>query len=244
MVTFITFAIQAKVHGTEFLSTAQVFTSLAIIALVTSPASQLLTAVPTCASALGCFNRIQAFLSAPVHEAIDRSRHGSLEDAHLRKGSHASDIELQNTKSDTVSKLGSLAVRVENADILPSSGSDFSLRDINLEIQKGSLTMIIGPIGSGKSTLMKAILGELPCSSGTIFSTSFKTAYCAQTPWLLNTSIQQNSCGLTTNSAVDEKWYSTVLFTCALDTDIQNLPEGDQTIVGSRGIALSGSSVS
>ena len=65
-------------------------------------------------------------------------------------------------------------------------------------------------------------------------------AYCSQTPWLLNTTIQQNITGLTEQSAVDEQWYRSVVTACALDEDISQFPNGDQSVIGSRGFTLSG----
>lgn len=65
-------------------------------------------------------------------------------------------------------------------------------------------------------------------------------AYCAQTPWLVNESILKNICGLTELSLINEAWYDSVIHACALDEDIKLLPEGDRTIIGSRGLTLSG----
>ena len=65
-------------------------------------------------------------------------------------------------------------------------------------------------------------------------------SYCSQSPWLLNTSIQQSITGLTEQSAVDEQWYRSVITACALDEDISYFPNGDQSVIGSRGFTLSG----
>ena len=65
-------------------------------------------------------------------------------------------------------------------------------------------------------------------------------AYCSQSPWLLNTSIQQSITGLKEQSALDEQWYRSVITACALDDDMSQFPDGDQSVIGSRGFTLSG----
>ena len=108
---------------------------------------------------------------------------------------------------------------------------------LNLEISRPSLTMVIGRIGSGKSTLLKGLIGELPTMAGSIQSTFKELAYCEQQPWLANGSIQNNILGYST---LETKWYETVIRSCALDKDFATLPHGDQSLVGSKGITLSG----
>jgi ATP-binding cassette subfamily C (CFTR/MRP) protein 1 len=88
--------------------------------------------------------------------------------------------------------------------------------------------------------LLRAILGELSFDSGDISVSSMNMAYCSQTPWILNTTIQQNICGLRARSAINEEWYQSVLYACALDQDLLQLTGGDQSVPGSRGITLSG----
>lgn len=68
-------------------------------------------------------------------------------------------------------------------------------------------------------------------------SSNDSIAYCAQTPWLVNKSIQKNILG---TSLYDGPWYKTVLSACALFEDLKNYPAGDRTLVGSKGITLSG----
>ena len=132
------------------------------------------------------------------------------------------------------------AVIVERANIKPSPNSELALRDISFNAAKGSLTMIIGVVGSGKSTLLKAILGELPCESGHVQVASKRMAYCSQSTWLQNASVQQIVCGDSEDVSFDREWYSTVMHACALDEDVLHMPDGDDTIIGSKGITLSG----
>jgi ABC-type bacteriocin/lantibiotic exporter with double-glycine peptidase domain len=128
-----------------------------------------------------------------------------------------------------------LAIAVENASFHADDGSTL-LTDINLRVPRGSISMVVGKVGSGKSSLLKAIIGENLPSKGSVKSET-STAYCDQVPWLRNTTIRRNIIG---HSELDEKWLSTVIHSCALEEDLTQLPHGRETIVGSGGVALSG----
>lgn len=111
------------------------------------------------------------------------------------------------------------------------------LRTIEISVPKEKLTMVIGPVGCGKSTLLKAVLGEVPTLEGIVQISSLSVAYCDQTPWHTSSTIKQT---ITAFSVFDEQWYKSVIRACALEDDLRQLPRGDQTVVGSKGIALSG----
>uniref|UniRef100_A0A0D2XKL9 Uncharacterized protein n=1 Tax=Fusarium oxysporum (strain Fo5176) TaxID=660025 RepID=A0A0D2XKL9_FUSOF len=127
------------------------------------------------------------------------------------------------------------AVTVQNANFQAPDGNSL-LTDINLHISPGTLNMLAGRVGCGKSSLLRAIIGELIPAEGTV-ETEDSLAYCDQVPWLRNTTIRENIVGL---SPIDDKWLSTVLHACALDEDLHQLPQGQETTVGSGGVALSG----
>ena len=241
--TFIAFAIQAKLRGSDSLSTNQAFTSLAIIFLVSSPASLLLSAIPVCAASMGCFDRIQKFLLAPTwadqRRFLNKRAGAALETLRIPKPSIDAGIELQHMQPSQSAPDG-LVVLLDRITLRPSPTSDPVLQSFSLDLKVATTTLVVGPVGCGKTVLMKAILGELPCESGDIFVSSKSMAYCSQTPWLLNTGVQQSICGLTLGSAVDEEWYRRVLHACALDQDLSQLPDGDQSVIGSRGLTLSG----
>lgn len=111
------------------------------------------------------------------------------------------------------------------------------LKDLTFDVVTGKITMIVGPVGCGKSTLLRALLGEVPECSGTISTAYQNAAYCSQAPWITFGTIQQNIVG---GSQWDRSWYERVVQACALQTDLQQLPAGDQTKVGVRGSRLSG----
>ncbi|SCO80934.1 related to multidrug resistance-associated protein [Fusarium oxysporum] len=127
------------------------------------------------------------------------------------------------------------AVTVQNANFQAPDGNSL-LTDINLRISPGTLNMLAGRVGCGKSSLLRAIIGELIPAEGTV-KTEDSLAYCDQVPWLRNTTIRENIVGL---SPMDDKWLSTVLHACALEEDLHQLPQGQETTVGSGGVALSG----
>jgi ABC-type multidrug transport system fused ATPase/permease subunit len=234
VLTFIAFAIQARLRHEHSLSTNRAFTSLAILSLVTAPVQALLSAAPMVAAGNGCVQRIQTFLRASSWEDARLL----LEESTLSSSQDLSDNIKTEDMNDKLS--GSAAVSVKNLVLRYSLNSEPALNDINLELERGSLTLLLGPIGSGKSSLMKAILGELPYQSGTISMASKSFAYSAQTSWLLNISIRQIICGPIEDNPIDENWYRTVLHACALDEDMQRLPDGDESIIGSKGLVLSG----
>lgn len=111
------------------------------------------------------------------------------------------------------------------------------VQDVNLAISRSQFTIIIGPVASGKTTLLKALLGETPISSGIVQISTLDFSFCDQTPWLLSQTIQKNVIGF---AHLDPEWYNAVIHACALDEDISLFLHGDQTMIGSNGITLSG----
>ncbi|KAI3057397.1 hypothetical protein CBS147352_1895 [Aspergillus niger] len=111
------------------------------------------------------------------------------------------------------------------------------LQDMSFKVPRGQLTMIVGSVGSGKSTLLYTLLRETKVYAGSIIGSLDEAAFCSQSPWVINTTVQQN---ITGDFALDPRWYATVVQACALTLDLAQLPQGDQTIVGSSGIGLSG----
>jgi ATP-binding cassette subfamily C (CFTR/MRP) protein 1 len=239
-ITFIVYAIQATVRHTESLGIAQAFTSLALLTLVTTPASKLLTVLPQSAAAMGCFERLQTFLLLPVASDRSTSWNGMERDGSSPTlPEHPSDFELQTfvTKADT----GQAVITVEDLTVCPSATSPAAVSHATFQIEKASVTALLGPTGSGKTTLLRALLGELNVESGHILGPRGAVAYCAQTPWMVNSSVRSNICGpYARDTAIHEAWYKEVLRACCLDSDISTFPQGDVTQVGSKGFTLSG----
>lgn len=227
-------------NGSDRLTAGETFSSLAIISLLTSPASDFLQSLPQIGMATGCLDRIQAFLlSDPRRDDrmhMDSSKTASNTEEHIPK-EQGNAIELK-TLSSKVST--SPAIIVQELYVRPSEKSPIALHGLNFCVNRGSLAMIVGIVGSGKSTLLKSIIGELRCENGSISVSSKRVAYCSQSPWLPNATVRQIICGVPEASCEDPLWYKTVLHACAFDEDVEKLPNLDDTLIGSRGVTLSG----
>lgn len=111
-----------------------------------------------------------------------------------------------------------------------------TLENINVEFPKGKLIGIIGPVGEGKSSFLQALLRELPLESGTI-RINGTISYACQEPWVFAGSVRQN---ILFGMKMDRKRYDSVIESCALQKDFEQLTHGDKTIIGERGQLLSG----
>lgn len=119
-----------------------------------------------------------------------------------------------------------------------ANDTQFQLRDIDITFSKGELNLIVGPIGSGKSSLLLALLGEMRLVSGEFYlPRQGGVAYVSQTAWLQNATIRDN---VLFGSPFDEERYWKVVEACALKVDLDMFEAGDRTEVGEKGITLSG----
>ncbi|XP_018340399.1 PREDICTED: multidrug resistance-associated protein 1 isoform X3 [Trachymyrmex septentrionalis] len=110
------------------------------------------------------------------------------------------------------------------------------LRNINLHVEQGQLIAIVGTVGSGKSSLLSALLGEMDKISGKV-NTKGSIAYVSQQAWIQNATLQDN---VLFGKALNKSVYNSVIEACALTPDFKMLPAGDQTEIGEKGINLSG----
>ncbi|GFZ21433.1 multidrug resistance-associated protein 3 [Actinidia rufa] len=116
------------------------------------------------------------------------------------------------------------------------SSANPTLKDININVSHGMRVAVCGTVGSGKSSLLSCILGEMPKISGTIRLCGTK-AYVAQSPWIQSGKIEEN---ILFGREMDREKYDEVLEACSLMKDLEILSFGDQTVIGERGINLSG----
>ncbi|KIJ38897.1 hypothetical protein M422DRAFT_781226 [Sphaerobolus stellatus SS14] len=130
----------------------------------------------------------------------------------------------------------------------PVEKVSFELRDINLTLEKGKLTVVTGPTASGKTALLMALLGEMDRIDGSQIIPKNPSvvdrhglmnsiAYAAQTPWLQQQSIRDN---IIFEYPFDQERYDAVIEACALNPDFKALEDGDLTEIGSKGVSLSG----
>uniref|UniRef100_A0A1I7V336 ABC transmembrane type-1 domain-containing protein n=1 Tax=Caenorhabditis tropicalis TaxID=1561998 RepID=A0A1I7V336_9PELO len=132
------------------------------------------------------------------------------------------------------------AVRVENLTATWEDPDDkqrqATLQDVELTAPRSSLIAVVGKVGSGKSSLLQALLGEMGKLKGRI-GVNGRVAYVPQQPWIQNMTLREN---ITFGRRFDRKRYDQVLYACALKADLKILPAGDQTEIGEKGINLSG----
>ncbi|PIN11315.1 Multidrug resistance-associated protein/mitoxantrone resistance protein, ABC superfamily [Handroanthus impetiginosus] len=110
------------------------------------------------------------------------------------------------------------------------------VKNLNFEIRKGELAAVVGTVGSGKSSLLAAILGEMNKLSGKI-RVCGSTAYVAQTAWIQKGTIQEN---ILFGLPMKGERYKEVIRVCCLEKELEMMEFGDQTEIGERGINLSG----
>ncbi len=238
VVAFGVYILLAKYEHYPLMDNGKVFTSLALMQLLLEPVAFLITALSGLMSAIGCFERIRIYLNSDARENKNESNtspsNESLPLRHKLTSNNDSDgdsIQLTSCEKGEICIVANMASCGWDKDRAPL------LRNLDFQITRGKLTMIIGPVSSGKTTLLKALLRETPQSTG-FNRLDFKdTAYCAQTPWLTNGTVKENVMG---DSHYDPKWYATVVRACALEADLAQFALGEHTVIGSKGLALSG----
>lgn len=186
--------------------------------------------MPQLLQSVGSFQRIQEY----CNDADKREESRNLS---IRAGSSISLRPLTQVVPTQSEDGRQHAIILEGNSFAWEKSKEPFLKDIDLRVLKGSVTVCVGAIGSGKTMLLESILGETISSLGPVLNCASPIAYCAQQPWLENDTVRNNIIGV---SQYERKWYSTVKFACGLDADLQALERGDKTAVGSKGLNLSG----
>ncbi|KAI3083954.1 hypothetical protein CBS147353_2098 [Aspergillus niger] len=233
------FAIVSRTRD-EVMTTDTMFTSLALLQISTDPLFMLIQETPLLVSAYKCIQRVQSFLEE--HSSMQAKGTLSLQETVDAHGKDIIELNCKPLPDASVSldgeECGTL-IKFHNACY--SGGNtegEVLLSDLTLVIRQGSAVVVAGSIGSGKSSLLKAILGELCFVSGySYIRPHLRMAYCAQEPWLLNDTIRNNILG---GRAMDSGWYQQVLEAVHLLPDLDSLSERDSTIIGHGGSRLSG----
>ncbi|KAF4958674.1 hypothetical protein FGADI_2224 [Fusarium gaditjirri] len=247
VLTFATYSLVARSRGGDNnLDINRMFTSLSLFALLNEPISSFVTSLSSLMGSIGSFARIQAFLNTDIRVdgriiSHDKSE-GSSSPASLRsekeKDSASSEKEPKiQTDSLFVDSLDGNCIAVKTGAFGYDATQKPILSDITAQVPLGKLTLVVGPVGSGKSTLLRAFLGEVVVMAGSIQMMNSEIAYCDQTPWHMNGTVRESIIAF---SHVDERWYQKVLQACSLTEDLAQLPKGDLSTIGSKGIVLSG----
>ncbi|KAK0656433.1 ABC transporter [Cercophora newfieldiana] len=229
-VTFAVYAIISVAKKDEGLLGPQAFASISLINLVTFPVMIFCQALPACVQAVACFGRVEEYLlkEPGTTESTSSSTSGGADDeVQLQQ------VQVQASSQDPKTSL----MAFEDASISWSSDSDPVLKDLTLTIRPG-LTAIVGPVASGKSTLLASLIGETRLTNGSVAPSSLSgVAFCPQTPWIMDDTIRQN---ITGGLEVDQKWYDFSVEASGLQGDISRMVRGDETRCGSNGAGLSG----
>ncbi|KAI9743571.1 MAG: hypothetical protein M1818_002886 [Claussenomyces sp. TS43310] len=214
----VTFTIFVK-NTNRTLDASRLFTLLSTLLLLSSPLSSLFQMVPILFGAFACLERIQEYVTAPPrfdHRSLDtlaisRSKN-SIQLRNITRDVQVQKLEFSDTqemlpvganvRTETGQQSSNL-ISVRNGCFGWKTAEDPVLKAINLEIKRTNLTILVGPVASGKSTLLKAIIGETPVSTGSVHTGSESSSFCDQTPWLLNATLQKNILGF---SDFDGPW--------------------------------------
>ncbi|KMT05991.1 hypothetical protein BVRB_7g164780 [Beta vulgaris subsp. vulgaris] len=145
--------------------------------------------------------------------------------------------ELMEDSVERVEDNGTIAVAIKDGVFSwDEEDGEELLKNINIKIHKGKLVSVVGIVGSGKSSLLASILGEMHKIKGKV-KVCGSTAYVAQTSWIQNGTIQDN---ILFGLPINQHKYRNVLRVCCLEKDLEMMEFGDQTEIGERGINLSG----
>lgn len=234
-----TFGIALGLKGGASFSISTTFTSLSIIGLIMEPLADLLFSFPNFMSSFGIFERVENFLEQAKYGDSVYSRSTSSE----ATSTNAANTDTAN--ADTVrssielSRIHTNSVNLRSASFTAKAGQDAILHDITLRIQPGEVHAVTGKVGSGKSLLMLAVLGELGLVDGSRDIDVERFGYCAQSAWLFKGTIRDNIVGWTAGE-FDEVHYNRCVRACGLDKDFEQLKDGDLTMLSSKGLSLSG----
>lgn len=237
IITFVSFWLYTVVEGKE-LRAPIAFTALSLFAVLRTPLDQLADMLTNVLQSKVSIDRVQEFLDEEETEKYKQ-------------------LKPTETNDDPLTPLigfkdGRFTWGSKNLLGKEEGAGSFQLVNLNLEFVPGELNVIAGPTGSGKTSLLMALLGEMTHVSGSVHLPGYhcredlypdenghteSVAYCAQQPWLVNDTIKNN---IIFAGKYDEERYKAVLFACSLERDLSILDKGDSTEVGEKGIALSG----
>ncbi|KAK8149486.1 hypothetical protein G3M48_006795 [Beauveria asiatica] len=246
MLSFITYRLTN--HG---LAPAQVFSSLALFNSLRIPLNLLPLVLGQVIDAMSSIGRVEEFLLEEEQEedivvntdgkyAIEmdnasftwertKTKETELpQDPKEKKAAAAAAKEANSTESSEEDVLKE-ATRGEERQ-------PFKLQHLNFTAGRKELLAVIGSVGCGKSSLLASLAGDMRKTEGEVMFGASR-AFCPQYAWIQNTSLQNN---ITFGKSMNKSWYRDVIDACALQSDLDMLPNGDQTEIGERGITISG----
>uniref|UniRef100_A0A6Q2X6E6 ABC-type glutathione-S-conjugate transporter n=1 Tax=Esox lucius TaxID=8010 RepID=A0A6Q2X6E6_ESOLU len=211
LVTFAMFGVYVLIDDKNVLDAQKVFVSMALINILKTPLSQLPFAMSTTMQAIVSLKRLGKFLCQD-------------------------ELKPDSVNRELYSPEGGDGVVIESGTFGWSKEGPPCLRRIDVRVKKGSLVAVVGHVGSGKSSLLSAMLGETEKRSGQV-SVKGSVAYVPQQAWIQNATLKDN---IMFGQERKESWYHRVVEACALLPDLEILPAGDGTEIGEKGLNLSG----
>jgi len=247
--TFITYVLIDKEN---ILTPSLAFTTLILFSALRFPINHAGKLIGKAAQGLQAIHRINCFLSRDVYvktalfsTAETESDTASFTDEAAEESSEEGKIDDKLPVVEVTN--GTFYYNTIDSSIpstLDHNQPSFSLRGVNFSVKKGEILAIIGPVGSGKSTLVNGLINEVSCTETTHITKRVPSqrgeAYAGQIPFILNSTVRENILFGSSND-FDQDRYDLVLDACCLRPDIKLLGgAGDMTEIGERGITLSG----
>lgn len=233
LVSLASFAVYSWVEH-EPLSPDKAFTAITLFSIFRLPLMMLPRIFSLIFQANVSVKRLEGFLATPEHDppAQINTVKDTSGSSKAPGSSSSSFIGIRNatfkwSRSDTDGEAP--------ADV--KSAQPAQLANVSITIPKGQLTIIVGAVGSGKSTLLSALLGELYPELGRVFIPTANVSYAAQSPYLINASVEQN---ITFGAPLDLNRLDRVVSGCELLSDLKQLSNGLQSEIGESGVTLSG----
>jgi ABC-type multidrug transport system fused ATPase/permease subunit len=193
---------------------SEVFTTMSLLNLLRTPLFLLPFAMSQIFTVKASFERVQQFAMSPELQSLKSSG------------------ELNVKNSGAVARIS-----IENGVFRwDQKTEEPTLKNINIKVKDKELAMVVGAVGSGKSSLCMAALGEIPKESGSVAITG-DVAFVSQEAWIINGTVRDN---ILFGQPFDQTYYDKVINACALSRDLETMPNGDATEIGARGINLSG----
>ncbi|PWN34606.1 uncharacterized protein FA14DRAFT_143920 [Meira miltonrushii] len=213
------------------LDAGPIFSTLTFFLLLRTPLQMLPVVLSALADARAAVDRLQTFMQADLRSPYDVA------------GPQITPKDEMPQKGDMVSIDHTTFAHHDDDDDekteKPTGGRSTRLHIDSFHVKAGQLACIVGPVGSGKSSLLRALIGDMQVAGegGSGAKIAGKISYCPQQAWLLSSSVRDN---IVFGRHFDQRRYDDVLERCSLHADLATLSHGDETVVGEKGISLSG----